>query len=472
MEDKIKQLFTDWAGEEPVYFEALPESGSIRKYFRIKGVKKQAIAAFNPDLKENDAFFYFTDYFLKNGLNVPEIFAKNAEEGIYLLQDLGDRTFFSLLTDVDRKKGIPGNIIKLYEQSLTELLKFQVVASKNLDYSVCYPRAAFDRQSMQWDLNYFKYYFLKLAGISFHEQKLEDDFNKLMDYLEGADSDYFMFRDFQARNVMIYDDKPFFIDYQGGRKGPLQYDLASMLFQAKARLPQSLRVDLLNFYISNLKEYAKVNDKEFVEYYYGFVLIRTLQVLGAYGYRGYFERKPHFVESIEYAVVNLKWFVENVNIPVDTPELTKCLNEIIRKDRFKQKRKSSNLLTVEINSFSFKKEIPEDKSGNGGGFIFDCRALPNPGRYEEYKKLTGKDKPVIDFLKKEPEVLKFLNNVYEIVDQSVDNYIERGFGHLMVNFGCTGGQHRSVYSAENLYAHLKSKYEISLKLSHKIIDKW
>ena len=293
-----------------------------------------------------------------------------------------------------------------------------------------------------------------------------------MDYLEGADSDYFMFRDFQARNVMIYDDKPFFIDYQGGRKGSLQYDLASMLFQAKARLPQNLRENLLNFYISNLKEYIKVNDKEFVEYYYGFVLIRTLQVLGAYGYRGYFERKPHFVESIEYAVENLKWLIENVSIPVDTPELTKCLNEITRQDRFKQKRKSSNILTVEINSFSFKKEIPEDKSGNGGGFIFDCRALPNPGRYEQYKSITGKDKPVIDFLKNEPEVLKFLNNVYEIVDQSVDNYIERGFAHLVVNFGCTGGQHRSVYSAENLYAHLKSKYDINVILTHKVIGEW
>ena len=472
MEYKIKQLFTDWAGEEPVYFESLPRSGSIRKYFRIKGRSKQVIAAFNPDLQENEAFFSFTDHFLKKGLNVPEIFAKIPEEGIYLLQDLGDTTLFSLLSEADRRDGIPDSIVSFYKQSLDELIRFQVVAGKDLDYSVCYPRPAFDRQSMQWDLNYFKYYFLKLASVSFHEQKLEDDFNTLMDYLEGAYSDYFMFRDFQARNIMIFDDKPFFIDYQGGRKGPLQYDLASILFQAKARLPYKLREDLLNYYINSLKKYIEIDRKIFVDYYYGFVLIRTLQVLGAYGYRGYFERKSHFIESIEYAVKNLKWILENVSIPIDIPELTKCLNEITGQEKFKSKIKSGDFLTVEINSFSFKKEIPQDESENGGGFIFDCRALPNPGRYEEYRQLTGKDKPVIDFLKKEPEVTRFLQNVFEIVDQSVDNYIERGFSNLMVNFGCTGGQHRSVYSAENLYLHLKSKYDINLKLTHKVIDKW
>ena len=472
MEDRIKQLFSDWAGEEPVYFGSLPRSGSLRQYFRIKGRSKQAIAAVNSDLRENEAFYSFTGHFLKNGLNVPEIFAKLPEEGIYLLQDLGDTTLFSLLINAGRENGIPENIVQLYKESLSELIKFQVVAGKSLDYSVCYPRAAFDRQSMQWDFNYFKYYFLKLTGVSFHEQKLEDDFNGLTDYLESADMDYFMFRDFQARNIMIYDKKPYFIDYQGGRKGPLQYDLASILFQAKAQLPFSLREDLLKYYITNLKQYINVDEQKFVELYYGFVLIRTLQVLGAYGYRGYFERKPHFIESIEYAVENLKWILTNVTIPVEMPELTKCLTGIAGKNRFGEKRKSSDTLTVEINSFSFKKEIPEDESGNGGGFIFDCRALPNPGRYEEYKKLTGKDKPVIDFLSKEPEVLKFLNNVFEIVDQSVDNYIERGFGHLMVNFGCTGGQHRSVYSAENLYEHLKNKYDINLVLTHKVIGEW
>ena len=472
MKDRMIELFTYWANEEPVSFKALPESGSIRKYFRIKGVKKQVVGVFNSDLKENEAFFYFTDYFLKNGLSVPEIYVRKPKEGIYLLQDLGDTTLFSLLTDADKANGIPSHIVQLYQQSLDELIKFQIVAGKDLDYSLCYPRAAFDRQSMQWDLNYFKYYFLKLAGISFHEQKLEDDFNTLMDYLESVDSDYFMFRDFQARNIMIYEDKPWFIDYQGGRKGPLQYDLASILFQAKAILPHKLRENLLKYYISGLKEYLKTDEKKFVEYYYGFVLIRTLQVLGAYGYRGYFERKLHFIESIEYAVENLKWLLENTEIPVKMPELTRCLTEITKQDRLRQKRKSSDTLAVEINSFSFKKEIPRDESGNGGGFIFDCRALPNPGRYEKYRSLTGKDKPVIDFLKKEPEVAKFLNNVYEIIDQSVDNYIERGFTNLMVNFGCTGGQHRSVYSAENLFMHLKSKYDINLKLNHKVIDEW
>ncbi len=468
MRFNIEKIFEEWAGEELLFFEALPQSGSIRKYFRLSGETKNAIAAWNPDLRENEAFFYLSEHFRNKKLNVPELFAEDKKEGIYLLQDLGDITLFSLL----HKEGITEKVINYYRQSLNELIKFQIEGAKGLDWAVCYPRAEFDRQSMQWDLNYFKYYFLKLSGIGFDEQRLEDDFATLMDYLEKADSGFFMFRDFQARNIMIYEESPYFIDYQGGRKGPLQYDVASILFQAKANLPHSLRSELLNFYINGLEKVIKIDRKQFIDLYYGFVLIRLLQVLGAYGYRGYFERKSHFLESISFAGENLKWYLRNVELPVDMPELTRCLKEIVEKETLKRKKRSSFKLTVEIYSFSFKMSIPEDSSGHGGGFVFDCRALPNPGRYEEYKSLTGKDKPVIDFLLKEPDVVGFLNNVYQIVDQAVDNYIERGFDHLMVSFGCTGGQHRSVYSAENLYRHLKEKYDINIVLSHKVIDNW
>jgi hypothetical protein len=281
-----------------------------------------------------------------------------------------------------------------------------------------------------------------------------------------------MYRDFQARNILIFNNKPWFIDYQGGRKGPLQYDVASLLFQAKANLPYEFRQQMLDYYIEKLGERIRINKPEFIRYYFGFVLIRTLQVLGAYGYRGYYEKKSHFIESINYALQNVKWLMLNVKFPIELPELFSCLKQITRTGSFLSEKKSSEVLTVEINSFSYKKSgIPKDKSEHGGGFVFDCRALPNPGRYDKYKQLTGRDLPVIDFLKKEPAVNKFLFNVYEIVGQAIDNYIDRGFDRLMVNFGCTGGQHRSVYSAENLYKWMKDKYDIKVLLKHKELNK-
>ncbi|MEZ5197467.1 MAG: RNase adapter RapZ [Bacteroidales bacterium] len=319
----------------------------------------------------------------------------------------------------------------------------------------------------------FQILFLKLANITFNEQLLENDFQILIRFLKQADRSHFMYRDFQARNIMIYKNEPWFIDYQGGRKGPLQYDLASLLFQAKADLPFEFRQQMLEYYIDELKNEVKTDRSPFIAFYYGFVLIRTLQVLGAYGFRGFFERKPHFVESIQYAIMNLSWLIENVELPLEMPELNRCLNEIIASDKSKTKKQTGEDLVVEINSFSYiYGQIPEDKSGHGGGFVFDCRSLPNPGRYAEYKQLSGLDKPVIDFLKKEPAVDLFNQSVSDMVCQSVDTYIERGFDHLMINFGCTGGQHRSVYCAEQLYSRLKGKYNIQMNLNHLMKDRW
>ena len=465
---KIKELFTNWSGEKAESFKALSASGSYRHYYRIKGKTGQAIGVYNQDRKENKAFFTFTEHFRNNGLNVPDVYEKNIDEGIYLLQDLGDITLFSLLTENKHKDSTRKKVIEFYKQSLEELIKFQVVAGKDLDYSVCYPRASFDRQSMQWDLNYFKYYFLKLTGIQFDEQKLEHDFLTLIIFLSKAETNYFMYRDFQSRNIMIYESQPYFIDYQGGRKGPLQYDIASLLFQAKANLPFDVRESLLDYYIEKLRDFIISDREEFIKYYYGFVLIRTLQVLGAYGFRGYYERKPHFIESIDFALKNVEWYLENVKLPVDIPELNKCLNKMVEHNKQETAVRHGKTLTVEINSFSFKVGIPEDRSGHGGGFVFDCRVLPNPGRYEKYRQFTGLDKPVIDFLSKESAVDKFLLNVFEIADQAVDNYIKRNFDHLAINFGCTGGQHRSVYCAEKLKAHLEKKYDINIVLNHKM----
>jgi len=324
-EKNLKNLFTQTFTENVTGFVALPSSGSERRYFRIKSLNNNVIGAFNKDIKENIAFLTFTNHFEELSLNVPSLIAFELDQGIYLLQDLGDVNLFSLLFDGEKRLPVSDKVIGYYKQVLKALIRFQLEGGKNLDYSVCYPRQAFDRQSMQWDLNYFKYYFLKLKDIPFDEQKLENDFSSLIDYLLQAPSDYFMYRDFQARNVMIHKDVPWFIDYQGGRKGPLQYDLASLLFQAKADLPFELRNELLDFYLDELEKKIIVERKLFKDFYSGFVLIRTLQVLGAYGFRGYFQRKPHFIESVTYAMKNVKWLLGNLSIPIRLPELDRVM---------------------------------------------------------------------------------------------------------------------------------------------------
>ena len=329
IEENLKELFTKTFKEDIISIDALPVSGSERRYFRMKSAERSVIGAFNKDEKENSAFISFTNHFDKIGFNVPSILAADHKQSIYLIKDLGDITLFSQLFYEGERLPVSEKTIGYYKQALKGLIRFQLEGGNNLDWSVCYPRDSFDRQSMQWDLNYFKYYFLKLKNISFDEQKLEDDFSTLMDYLLKAPSGYFMFRDFQARNVMIYKDAAWFIDYQGGRKGPLQYDLASILFQAKADLPFGLRTELLGFYLDELGKYIMVDRIQFEQFYKGFVLIRTLQVLGAYGFRGYFQRKPHFVESIGFAMKNVKWLIEAPGMPVQLTELEHVLKVLI-----------------------------------------------------------------------------------------------------------------------------------------------
>lgn len=471
-EEKLIRLFEDWSGEKALEISKLTGSGSNRQYYRISDENSTAIGVIGEDDQENETFLEFTSHFAKHGLHVPEIYTSNLDEKIYIQQDLGDISLFDLVQKNSGSK-LSGKIEQLYQQSIDELIKFQVVAGKDLDFSWCFPRIEFDEQSMQWDLNYFKYYSLKFQNILFNEEKLEFDFQTVIKYLSQADSNYFMYRDFQTRNILIYNNKPFFIDYQGGRKGPLQYDLASLLFQAKADLPFSFRYQMQDYYLKKLTEYLKVDQKEFIELYYGFVLFRTLQVLGAYGFRGYYEKKPHFMESLVYAVKNIDWLLGNVEFKFEFPELKKSLKQLSEKFKANNIKKSSSKLTVEINSFSYiYMGIPDDKSDHGGGFVFDCRALPNPGRYEEYRPLTGLDQHVIDFLKKEPAVDKFNQSVFDIVCQAIDNYIERNFDHLMINFGCTGGQHRSVYCVEKLNKKLLKKYDINLELNHLMEDRW
>lgn len=464
----LTSLAEEYAGQAVVRCEPLAQSGSHRQYYRITFANKHSIiGAYNVDIDENVAFFTYTRFFSAQGFNVPQLLYVHNDQQHYLQTDLGKNTLYDFLSANRTTDGKLNNEVKnYYEMVVRELPKLQLSGKQGLDFSVAYPRSAFDRQSMQWDLNYFKYYFLKLANIPFNEQLLENDYNNFIEYLLSADSDYFLYRDFQSRNIMVQDKNVYFIDYQGGRKGALQYDLASLLYDAKADLSPDFRAHLINLYLDTLAEYIPVDRKAFLSYFQGFVLIRIMQAMGSYGYRGYFERKSHFLQSIPYAVHNIASILDDLKIPIELPELTKVLRNIINSD-FVKTYQPAKTLTVLVQSFSFKQGIPQDPSPNGGGFVFDCRALPNPGREQQYKTFTGKDACVIEYLDQYPIVHQFAEHLFSIVDMSVDNYLERHFDHLMVSCGCTGGQHRSVYFAERIAQHLQEKYpRIKVELKH------
>jgi aminoglycoside/choline kinase family phosphotransferase len=459
-------MFERWSGETARSFVALPPSGSYREYYRISGREKSALGVFNADLKENTAFVDFSKRFGGVGLQVPQVYEFNPEKDCYLLQDLGDTTLFAFIQGVRKDDEFPDELLQFYKKTLKNLVQFQLKGTDVIDFSKCYPREAFDRQSMLWDLHYFKYYFLKLARIPFDEQLLEDDYNRFIDFLLEADCHYFLYRDFQSRNVMVYNDEPWFIDYQGGRRGALQYDVASLLYDAKANIPNEVRSELLDYYISELKQYIEVEQKAFEAHFYGYVFIRLMQAMGAYGFRGFYEKKEHFLQSIPNALKNLDYLLCHVNLPVELTTLMNTLRDVVKSEVLQSITAEGPVLTVSINSFSYKRGIPIDITGNGGGFVFDCRSIHNPGKYSQYLDKTGKDAEVIEFFEKEPEMASFLNNVFAMVDQSVEKYSSRGFRHLMVNFGCTGGQHRSVYSAEKLAEHLLTRYRLKVVVRH------
>lgn len=466
----IVDLYKERFMEEKVTVEALPPSGSYREYIRLTSPHFKAIGTWNDDEKENNAFVEFSKHFRSKGIKVPEIYEYKPSECIYLQEDLGNETLFSFLSEVREFEGFSDKIIRMYRKVVKELPKIQIVAGKDLNYDFCYPRKAFDRQSMMWDLNYFKYYFLKLAKISFNEQLLEDDYTTFTDYLLKAESNFFMFRDFQSRNIMMLDDEPWFIDYQGGRQGALQYDLASLLYDSKADIPQNIREELMNDYLDELEKIHPVNRTEFRQYFYGYVLIRMMQAMGAYGFRGFYEKKEHFLKSIPFALENLEIVLGKIDLPIELPELIKVLKSLSDSETLKKVASKQAELTIAITSFSYKKGYPADPSGNGGGFVFDCRSVRNPGKYDQYKALTGKDEEVIRFFEEDSDMEEFLKPVFLVVEGTVEKYIERKFTHLAVSFGCTGGQHRSVYSAERMAAHLRNKYPVRVVMQHREQD--
>jgi len=444
--------------------------GSGRVIVRLAGGGSTAIGILYPVREENVAFLEFSRHFRRHGLPVPEIYAENLSEGAYLEEDLGDTTLFDFLGAHRDGASVAAEAVEAYRKAVAALPRFQVEAGRDLNYKVCYPRASFDRQSIAWDLNYFKYYFLRLAGIPFNEQALERDFARLTKLLLAADHDYFLYRDFQSRNIMLRDGQPYFLDYQGGRKGALQYDIASLLYDGKADLPPELRRELLDFYLDRLASYIDLDRQAFMEHYYGYVFVRIMQALGAYGFRGFYERKPHFLQSVPYALKNLRWLAANVKLPVALPALMEAFERMAASEKLERIGAPAAGLTVHVFSFSFHREMPADESGNGGGFVFDARSLPNPGREERFRKLTGKDAPVSEFLEGQESVRQFLSSAECLVDASVSNYRERGFSSLMVSFGCTGGQHRSVYLAEEMAKHLRAS-GVEVTVRHVALEK-
>ena len=471
IKDQLIRLFESYFKEEVTFFELLPASGSYREYARIKSINHQVIGAYNQDIKENRAFLEFSTHFRNKNIPVPQIYAVNSNMDCYLQEDLGNTTLFDFISTTRENEGFSTEIVEEYKKVLRELPRIQLIAGKDIDYSVCYPREAFDKQSMMWDLNYFKYYFLKLAKIPFDEQALENDFQLFSNYLLAVDNNAFLYRDFQSRNVMLKDGKVYFIDYQGGRKGALQYDLASLLYDAKANIPEANREELLEFYLDELGKYKKVEREKFKDLLGGYVLIRIMQAMGAYGFRGFYEKKEHFLKSIPFALKNLEMLLAKNTIQVKLPELLKVLKAVTESVFLKTISPSNERLTVRISSFSYKKGIPNDPSGNGGGFVFDCRAIHNPGRYIEFKHLTGKDPLVQKFLEEKSTMRDFISTAQVLVTQSVEVYISRGFTHLCVSFGCTGGQHRSVYAAEKLAEYLRNNYPVTVVLQHVEQDK-
>lgn len=465
---QLEQLFVKYKHENVKNIEELPSSGSNRRYFRLTGESGDTlIGVKGTSVEENIAFIKISDHFYRQGIPVPRVFAISDDNNFYIQEDLGDEILFKA-TEKGRTCGsFSEQERELLRKTMAKLPEIQFLGADGLDFSICYPQPEFDERMISFDLNYFKYCFLKATGLDFSEIKLEDDFQRMSDILMRSTSATFLYRDFQSRNVMLVNGEPYFIDFQGGRKGPIYYDVASFVWQAKANYSEELREELVQTYLNSLRKYMPVDETYFRQQLRHFVLFRTLQVLGAYGFRGYFEKKPHFLQSVPYAIDNLRRLLREPF--TEYPYLSGLLTELTQMKQFSELNPERKL-EVRIYSFAYKKGIPNDITGNGGGYVFDCRAINNPGKYEHYKHFTGLDQEVIKFLEDDGGVFAFLDNVYSLVDSHVQRFIERKFTHLMVCFGCTGGQHRSVYCAERLAEHLSKKFDVDIQIIHREQD--
>ncbi len=460
---------TDWD-----QISKIPQSGGDRIYFRIVQGSNSWIATYNLNIKENETFLYFSNHFFAKGLPVPKILAVSEDKSIYIQSDLGNVS----LLDVLEKEGKTEHVFSLFQKSLKALALLQVSGGKDLDYSFCLTSKEFGKHSILTDLLYYKYYFLDTLQFPYDKQALIDEFELLSDRLASKDLHHFLFRDFQSRNIIVNNDEVYFIDFQGGMQGGLSYDVASLLWQAKAELSNEWKEQLVDYYISEVQKLlpTAMDETKFKQQYHGFVLLRLLQVLGAYGFRGLFERKAHFLSSIPLGLKNLKNFLSVSPLSNDTPVFAGILNWMVSDEvieRFTPTLANDKTpLVITINSFSYKKGLPVDATENGGGFIFDMRGILNPGRFDDYKKLSGQDKPVQDFLEQRTKMNTYLNSVWDLIDITVENYLSRDFASLQINFGCTGGQHRSVFAAEQTARHLRNKFKVKVILEHTNKNNW
>jgi aminoglycoside/choline kinase family phosphotransferase len=452
----------------------IPQSGGDRIYYRIVQGSNSWIATYNLNIKENETFLYFSNHFFAKGLPVPKILAVSEDKSIYIQSDLGNVS----LLDVLEKEGKTEHVFSLFQKSLKSLAQLQVSGGKDLDYSFCLTSKEFGKHSILTDLLYYKYYFLDTLKYPYDKQALIDEFELLSDRLASKDLHHFLFRDFQSRNIIVNNDEVYFIDFQGGMQGGLSYDVASLLWQAKAELSNEWKEQLVDYYISEVQKLlpTAMDETKFKQQYHGFVLLRLLQVLGAYGFRGLFERKAHFLSSIPLGLKNLKNFLSVSPLSNETPVFASILNWMVRDEvieRFMPRIANDKTpLVITINSFSYKKGLPVDETENGGGFIFDMRGILNPGRFDDYKKLSGQDKPVQDFLEQKTKMNTYLNSVWDLIDITVENYLSRDFESLQINFGCTGGQHRSVFAAEQTARHLRNKFKVKVILEHTNKNNW
>lgn len=485
---RLTLLYQQWCGQEPLTIEKLAASGSNRTYYRLQGAGGTVIGVIGTSQEENHSFIYLSAHFASKGIPVPRVLAVSEDEKTYLQEDLGSTALYDALRSGRETGEYSAEQTNWLCQVMEWLAVIQWRGAEGLDFTQCYPLPAMNRTSVVFDLNYFKYDFLKLTGIDFNEVQLEHDLQQMADDLVKDTTHTFQYRDFQARNIMLREGKPYFIDFQGGRKGPIGYDVASFLWQASARYPQSLRDKLIGHYIQAVQAIQPIDEQAFRQQLQLFVLFRLIQVLGAYGFRGLIEQKSYFIQSIGPAIDNLQQLLtahtfaypylvqvltrvtelQRITLPNQTIVLKRKDHKPVETGAMSQSAyDGKGPLTVRVYSFSYKKGIPEDTSGNGGGYVFDCRATHNPGRYDRYKPLTGLDQPVIDFLEENGEILTFLNSVYQLADAHVERYMKRGFTDLMFSFGCTGGRHRSVYSAQHLAEHLHRKYGVRVILEHR-----
>lgn len=464
--ERLHKLYESYYGCAPEKVLPMTGSASNRRYCRLTSPSGTCVGVVGTDFNENKAFITLARHFRSKGISAPEVLAVGEDGMVYIQEDLGHDLLLNMLVKARKHGEDTAHIEDMLCRTMALLPKIQFEGAKDLDFNICYPQPSFDRKMVMFDLNYFKYCFLKPSGLEFNEVSLQEDFERLADELLGYDTDTFLYRDFNARNVMICDGEPYFIDFQGGRRGPIYYDVASFVWQARAEYPEELRERMVNSYLGSLSEYMEISREEFDSRLRLFILFRLMQAMGAYGFRGWSEHKAKFVASIPAALKSLR---ELISKPFsDYPYLMEALTRMLDLPRFSGLDNTDGKLEVKVYSFSFMNGMPEDPSGNGGGYVFDCRSINNPGRHIEYKYMTGMDEPVIRFLEDDGGVFEFLEHAYAVVDPHVKYFQTRGFTSLLVSFGCTGGQHRSVYCAEHMAEHLAAVHpDIRVRLIHR-----